>query len=64
MKLVELMIAENIATHQDVQALVRQFNDPRLKVATKDGFPTNVKKLRVGYENRICLLYTSPSPRD
>ena len=48
MKLVELMIAENIATHQDVQALVRQFNDPRLKVATKDGFPTHIRTTQKG----------------
>ena len=48
MKLVELMIAENIATHQDVQALVTQFNDPRLKVATKDGFPTHIRTTQKG----------------
>ena len=48
MKPVELMIAENIATHQDVQALVTQFNDPRLKVATKDGFPTHIRTTQKG----------------
>jgi hypothetical protein len=48
MKLVELMIAENIATHQDVQALVSKFNDPRLKVATKDGFPTHIRTTQKG----------------
>ena len=48
MKLVELMIAENIATHQDVQAFVSQLNDPRLKLATKDGFPTHIRTTQKG----------------
>ena len=48
MKLVELMISENIATHQDVQAFVSQLNDPRLKLATKDGFPTHIRTTQKG----------------
>jgi len=41
---VELVkLIENIAKHQDVLALVSKFNDPRIKVATKDGYPTHIR---------------------
>ena len=48
MKLVELINPMNTAVHQDVQAFVAQVNDPRIKLATKDGFPTHIRTTQKG----------------
>jgi hypothetical protein len=48
MKLVELMIVENIATEQEVNDFVKQLNDPRFKPESKGGFPRHIRATQRG----------------
>lgn len=48
MKLVELMIVENIATPQEVNDFVKQLNDPRFIAKDKGGFPRHIRATQKG----------------
>ena len=60
----ELVIIDEIATHQDVDALLDGMKAGVSFVCTAHGTSYEDVCARLFFHPLICLLYTSPSPRD